>query len=86
MIFKTIHIGTAQKESTKLAVLVLLIDHVKGKKLILNTFIKSCSVYGLDIKCNCDDQKTGLTDDNILTAMDQLPVTGNSQKLAQQMT
>ena len=35
------------------------------------------SVSGYQIECNCDDQKTGLTDDNVLRSMDQLPVTGN---------
>ena len=34
------------------------------------------SVSGYQIDCNCDDQKTGLTDDNVLRSMDQLPVTG----------
>ena len=35
------------------------------------------SVSGYQIDCNCDDEKTGLTDDNVLRSMDQLPVTGN---------
>ena len=35
------------------------------------------SVSGYDILCNCDDQKTGLTDDNVLRSVDQLPVKGN---------
>ena len=35
------------------------------------------SVSGYDILCNCDDQKTGLTDDNVLRSLDQLPVKGN---------
>ena len=34
------------------------------------------SLGGTPIECNCDDEKTGLTDDNVLRSMDQLPVTG----------
>ena len=27
--------------------------------------------------CNCDDQKSGFIDDNVLKSMEQLPVTGS---------
>ena len=64
---------------------VLKMDHAQGKiildlqfvyyECILKIFIYSVSGY--DILCNCDDQKTGLTDDNVLRSMDQLPVKGN---------
>ena len=42
------------------------------KQKYLNVY----SVSGYQIDCNCDDEKTGLTDDNVLRSMDQLPVTG----------
>ena len=50
---------------------VFFFDSVKALKSVF-------SVYGLEIDCNCDDQKTGLIDDNVLTSMDQLPITGMS--------
>ena len=37
----------------------------------------SCkSMIGSKISCNCDDDHTGMTDDNLLTAKNQLPVKG----------
>ena len=45
---------------------------MKQKQKGLNVY----SVSGYKIDCNCDDEKTGLTDDNVLRSMDQLPVTG----------
>ena len=38
---------------------------------------KSCkSLDGTSVECNCDDEKTGLTDNNLLTSKSQLPVKG----------
>ena len=34
------------------------------------------SLDSSEIKCNCDDEKTGITDNNLLKSKDQLPVTG----------
>ena len=36
--------------------------------------------FGSNVACNCDDERTGLTDDNILMSKDQLPVTGKVLK------
>ena len=33
------------------------------------------------IKCNCDDQKTGLIDDNVLKSKLQLPVQGKKRNV-----
>ena len=37
--------------------------------------------FGSNVACNCDDERTGLTDDNVLMSKDQLPVTGKVLKL-----
>ena len=50
-------------------------DH---RRKVKNSITLNFSIYGLEIDCNCDDQKTGLHDENVLTSMDQLPVTGMS--------
>ena len=45
----------------------------------LSNILPSDTILSLDgtpIKCNCDDEKTGITDDNVLRARDQLPVKG----------
>ena len=34
------------------------------------------SIDDASIECNCDDEKTGITDNNLLTSKNQLPVTG----------
>ena len=34
------------------------------------------SLGGTPIECNCDDEKTGIIDDNILRSKEQLPVQG----------
>ena len=42
---------------------------------------KSCaSLDGAPIECNCDDEKTGITDNNLLTSKSQLPVKGKVSK------
>ena len=34
------------------------------------------SLDDASIECNCDDEKTGITDNNLLTSKNQLPVSG----------
>lgn len=60
----------------KLVVLVPLITPVLGKYKRELTKITLMISFGSNIQCNCDDQLTKLTDDNILMSKDQLPVTG----------
>ena len=44
---------------------------------LLSSLIKMIlSLNGGSIKCNCDDEKTGLTDDNLLQSKNKLPVSG----------
>lgn len=77
VILKTTHIGMEKRAPTKLDVLVLRLDLVRG--IISTVFILLIcigSVTGTHVMCNCDDQKTGLIDDNVLYSMDQLPIKG----------
>ena len=38
--------------------------------------LKIFSFSGTPIRCNCDDQRTGLIDENMLKSKDHLPVQG----------
>lgn len=73
------HIGMVTRVSMIPVVLAMKTTLVLGNFTLftMNTCYQFLfSLVGAEIECNCDDDKTGITDNNLLKSKDQLPVKG----------